>query len=355
MRSLENEPHIVINTDRTITVPPELMDIAVQYDHNVETVTFDCPRYWDDIDMSKMIVSIEYTLPNGIEDSYVCPKVTIDEADDSIMHFTWTISSGVTQEAGTIEFLVCIKELDADEAVLYAWHSKIYEGLNVLEGKYCSDKVMTDYEEGRNDEYDSFWDIYQDNGNRQSYNMAFGGTGWTDDTFNPKYNIVPTQANNMFNTSYIVNLKGILDKLGVTLDFSQTSYASNCFSYSSITDVGVVDCANAVDFPPMFTHATRLKNIEKIVIYENQTFPSVFNNALELENVVFDGVIGKNGLNLQWSTKLSKDSLLSLLNCLQDKTGDTTAEWKVTIGTTNKAKLTDSELLIASNKGWGVE
>ena len=105
----------------------------------------------------------------------------------------------------------------------------------------------------------------------------------------------------------------------------------------------------------MFAHATRLKNIEKIVIYENQTFSSAFINALELENVVFDGVIGKNGLNLQWSTKLSKDSLLSLLNCLQDKTGDTTAEWKVTIGTTNKAKLTDSELLIASNKGWGVE
>ena len=42
---LEAEPHIVIGEDRFITVPSELKRIAVQYDHNIETVTFDCPRY----------------------------------------------------------------------------------------------------------------------------------------------------------------------------------------------------------------------------------------------------------------------------------------------------------------------
>ena len=47
------EPHIVIGNDRFITVPESLKRIAVQYDHNVETVTFDCPRYWDDLDMRR--------------------------------------------------------------------------------------------------------------------------------------------------------------------------------------------------------------------------------------------------------------------------------------------------------------
>ena len=44
------KPHIVINSDRTITVPNSLKRIAVQYDHNIETITFDCPRYWDELD-----------------------------------------------------------------------------------------------------------------------------------------------------------------------------------------------------------------------------------------------------------------------------------------------------------------
>ena len=35
------EGHIIIGSDRTVTVPDELKKIAVQYDHNVETVTFD--------------------------------------------------------------------------------------------------------------------------------------------------------------------------------------------------------------------------------------------------------------------------------------------------------------------------
>lgn len=42
-----DEAHIVINSDRSVSVPDELKNIAVQYDHNIETVTFDCPRYWD--------------------------------------------------------------------------------------------------------------------------------------------------------------------------------------------------------------------------------------------------------------------------------------------------------------------
>ena len=57
------EGHIVIGNDRYITVPDELKRLAVQYDHNIETVTFDCPRYWDGLDMSAMAVYINYMLP----------------------------------------------------------------------------------------------------------------------------------------------------------------------------------------------------------------------------------------------------------------------------------------------------
>ena len=48
------EPHIVIGYDRVVTVPDQLKRLAVQYDHDIETVTFDCPRYWGKHDMSQM-------------------------------------------------------------------------------------------------------------------------------------------------------------------------------------------------------------------------------------------------------------------------------------------------------------
>ena len=55
-----SEEHIIIGRDRYITVPEGLKRIAVQYDHNVETVTFDCPRYWDEHDLSTMNIYINY-------------------------------------------------------------------------------------------------------------------------------------------------------------------------------------------------------------------------------------------------------------------------------------------------------
>ena len=40
----------------------------------------------------------------------------------------------------------------------------------------------------------AFWDVYQQNGVRTSYDGAFGGEGWTTEIFKPKYNINPTSA-----------------------------------------------------------------------------------------------------------------------------------------------------------------
>lgn len=115
LANAEEEPHIVVGDDRVITVPESLKRIAVQYDHNVETVTFDCPRYWDGLDMSKMVVYINYKLPNRMLGSYVADNVTVDESDTNLMHFTWTISRNVTESEGYISFLVCIKKWMATE------------------------------------------------------------------------------------------------------------------------------------------------------------------------------------------------------------------------------------------------
>ena len=128
------EPHIVINPERIITVPTQLKRIAVQYDHNIETVTFDCPRYWDDHDMSTMAVYINYRRPDGKLGSYIAENITIDEVDDTIMHFDWTISKHVTSASGSLNFLVCVKKVDGEGEEVNHWNSELNTEMYISTG-----------------------------------------------------------------------------------------------------------------------------------------------------------------------------------------------------------------------------
>lgn len=130
----ETEPHIVIGDDRYISVPAELQRIAVQYDHDVETVTFDCPRYWDGLDMSELSIYINYMRADKEVGCYKAKDITVDDADESIMHFTWTISSNVSQVKGNLKFLVCIKKADEDGYEQNHWNSEINEEMYISPG-----------------------------------------------------------------------------------------------------------------------------------------------------------------------------------------------------------------------------
>lgn len=138
----DTEPHIIIGDDRYITVPDELKRIAVQFDHNVETVTFDCPRYWDNLDMSEMIVYINYLLPNGIRGAYIAENI---KADGDIMHFTWTITNNITTTKGNVSFLVCIKKTNADGDEVNHWNSELNRDMYISEGLECQPLALEEY------------------------------------------------------------------------------------------------------------------------------------------------------------------------------------------------------------------
>ena len=141
----EDEPHIVISSDRYIYVPEELRRIAVQYDHNVETVTFDCPRYWDGLDMSTMRIYINYKRPGGEVGMSLPKNIAIDAYDANIMHFDWTITRGVTLVSGTVSFSVCIKKPTADGGEENHWNSEVNNQMTVSPG--------LEYEEQKNPQH----------------------------------------------------------------------------------------------------------------------------------------------------------------------------------------------------------
>lgn len=141
----ETEPHIICDSSRKISVPDELRNIAVQYDDNIETVTFDCPRYWDGHDMSEMQVFINYVAPDGTEGQYHCEDVSVDDTNLELMHFSWTILANVTRGYGMIQFLICIKEVDEEGTELRHWNSRICSDMSVLEGLEADPPIPEKY------------------------------------------------------------------------------------------------------------------------------------------------------------------------------------------------------------------
>lgn len=204
--------------------------------------------------------------------------------------------------------------------------------------------------------YDAFWDVYQNNGERRDHRFAFAGIGWTADTFKPKYDIVIGNGQYMFRYSKInADLVEILENQGVILTTSAITNTDRTFADCQFTHIGVLDFSNVTSINTTFANSSNLETIDKIILKDDgsNTFSSVFTNLTALKNITFEGVIGKNGISFQWSNSLTHESLVSIINALQDKSGDTSGTvWKVTVGSTNYKKLTTEDLQNIQAKGW---
>ncbi len=142
----QTEGHIIVDSNRFITVPDELKRIAVANDHNIETVTFECPRYWDGHDLSQMQFYINYRSPDDSLGCYVVEALSIDPATEGkVLYFDWTITRNVAKAEGKIIFLVCAKQVDKDGNEVLHWNSELCEDLYVSEGLECDDVLEEEY------------------------------------------------------------------------------------------------------------------------------------------------------------------------------------------------------------------
>lgn len=212
-------------------------------------------------------------------------------------------------------------------------------------------KVGEVYEAGKKSEYDRYWENLLSNTIGGAF--AYAGSGWTDETFNPPRGTViqPTYAYFMFSGTSITDLAALCEEREVTLDMSKTTtlnYTFAAYPYAHLTKIGEISTLSSSAMPSTFQNQSRLHTIEKIILKEDgsQSFNLTFSGCSALENVEFEGTIGK-AMDLHWSTKLTHDSLMSIINHLKDGASNT-----LTLGATNLAKLTDAEKAIATQKGW---
>lgn len=211
-------------------------------------------------------------------------------------------------------------------------------------------------EQGRQEEWSEFWDTYQANGTLTSYNQAFYGERWSETTFKPKYSIIPTSAAEMFRGSLLnIDLSSLCSELNINIDFSKCINATYLFYGSRLIRLPEINLTSTNNIATReFGEMRSLKTIDKLIIKSDgsQVFGNTFTNDDKLENLTIEGTIGQNGFNVQWCP-LTHESLISIINALQDKTG-VSGSWTITIGDDNRNKLTSDELAIAQNKNWTV-
>ena len=166
-----------------------------------------------------------------------------------------------------------------------------------------------------------FWDVYQDKGNRTDYATAFGGAGWNNETFKPKYDIKPTNAYMMFRgCGFVGDLQAYLESLGVVLDFARATNTQYIFNASQrLTRVGRVDVTastNSIQADSIFNQCRSLERVECFVVNANTKFNTgSFYNCDNLKYVGFEGNIS-NSLSFQHSSLLTNECVQGIIDHL---------------------------------------
>ena len=172
------------------------------------------------------------------------------------------------------------------------------------------------FKKGKSYAYNSFWDAYQNYGKLNNYSRAFGGRGWTDETFDPKYNIVVREsAANMFAGCMITDLEAALTRSGVTLDVKNTPRTDYMFySASNLPVVPALDISGVSNIKYMFYNCKKLHTIRELTFSDKgdqELSASFFYQCTSLRNLRVKGIIGTD-VDLKYSP-LSKDSIYDLI------------------------------------------
>ena len=187
--------------------------------------------------------------------------------------------------------------------------------------------ITLDYNKswGMQTEYDRFWDVFQNYGNRKAYRHAFRGCTFNEQIFKPKYDITPGEADFMFayngattGEPYIADIKGLLEQAGVILDTSQaTNMDYFCYLSNKVTRLPSISYESSKKVNNAFYNCPALQSIDELILKEDgtNTFNSVFNACNSLTHMIVRGTIGNNGFNVQWCP-LDHESLMSIINAL---------------------------------------
>ena len=146
----------VRDSDKRFTIDPITREIKnesskkvmlIQYDHNSERFTFECPQHIENHDMSECNkVEIYFLNVDAITKKQNSGLYETDDLklDGENVTCSWLISRNATQLVGSLNFIVrflCV----TDGVVEYSWNTGIYTGITIASGINASDLFESEY------------------------------------------------------------------------------------------------------------------------------------------------------------------------------------------------------------------
>ena len=105
------------------------------------------------------------------------------------------------------------------------------------------------------------------------------------------------------------------------LDTSKgTNFGSMFYYCSKLTTIPQLNTSSGTSFSNMFDHCSNLTEIPQLDTSSGTNFSTMFYYCSNLTNLTMTGTIKANGMDLHYSTKLSKASIISVINALSDTT-----------------------------------
>ena len=131
-------------------------------------------------------------------------------------------------------------------------------------------------------------------------------------------------------------------------DTSKVTDMSYMFQYcSKLKTVPLFDTSKVTNMECMFENCLNLITVPLFDTSKVTNMANVVYNCPSIEKIHMINI--NANLNISTSTKLTRDALLEIIGNLK---AQTSGSKKLTMGSTNLAKLTDEDKAIATNKGW---
>lgn len=228
--------------------------------------------------------------------------------------------------------------------------------------------------DGKQAEYDRFWDNYQQNGNREDYKCAFAGSAWTTEILRPKYPIAIVDEKTTSRNAY-----KMFKRLGYNVaegnDFDMTelckrvdlSGARNLqgLLYNACVKNVTIDASSSTTLQEAFRGGDggRINYLTLTVSDACTNYTNAFYYCNRLTDLTFtQGSVIAAAVDLK-NSPLNKASIESVMAALSDTTTGLTATFKATAVNTafetsgGAADGSTSEewlALVASKENWTI-
>lgn len=205
---------------------------------------------------------------------------------------------------------------------------------------------------------------------KRLYNAEYIANWDTSNVVNTSYMFYYCQTMKMiaaFDTSKVIKADNMFRNCSALttlpeFDFGSLMVAPYMFAgCSSLTQAPEISSTQLANIQGMFSSCSKLVSVPAIDCTNVSNLNDVFYGCSALTD--FGGFINygatrqllttNNGI-LNWSSNLTYESLLNIINGLHDRTADGFPVFTFRIGSTNLAKLTEDDIAIATNKGWTI-